>query len=152
LAGWLNRLNEIRERLRCSYCGHLMKPRMKYAKNLARYNATVVNCDGGVGHDHDIYLNHCWACRVIIDSPESPIRVDGFYLCVHCGSGNAKSNIFTKGDGCPKCGAPEMRTSHRKCVCVSCQHTIRLPADHNLTGPRAPLRSALRERKVGIRP
>ncbi|MHB8630294.1 MAG: hypothetical protein ACYDEO_29410 [Aggregatilineales bacterium] len=79
LSGWINRLNEIRSRLKCSKCGEIMRPNYAYAKNLARYNMTIVTCGKGRDHDRDIYLNHCWGCEAqIIDSRESPFRVHNY--------------------------------------------------------------------------
>jgi hypothetical protein len=114
LCGWINRLNEIRERLRCSACGALMKPNYKYAENLARYNATVVSCDGGPAHDGDVYLNHCRACRTIIDSRDCRIRIDGYYLCLKCGSGPQHSKTFRQGDLCPRA----------VCICMKGRHAV----------------------------
>ena len=85
LCGWINRLNEIRERLKCSKCGEPLVPNQKYAKNLARYNMTIASCGRSEDHDTNVYFNHCWNCRGIIDSRESKIRVGGFYKCIHCG-------------------------------------------------------------------
>ncbi len=137
LSGWVNRLNEIRERLRCSVCKQMMIPNYKYAKNLARYNMTVASCQSGEGHDQNIYLNHCWACREIIDSRESRIQVEKRYICIHCGSGPQKSDTYTQGDICPKCGARGMTGEGRSRLCSACNHSIRLPAAHHLTGPRS---------------
>jgi hypothetical protein len=85
LCGWVNRLEEIRERLRCSMCNETLRPNMEYAKNLARYNVTVASCPRG--HDQGVYFNHCWHCKRIIDSRESRERVEGYYVCCWCGSG-----------------------------------------------------------------
>jgi len=132
LAGWVNRLNEIRSRLRCSHCQEIMMGILPYAKNLARYNSTVFSCQRGEGHDrsegHDrgVYLSHCWACwginpkTPIIDSREGSVCVESdeidprtgnvksYYLCIFCGSGPPKSTWFTQGDYCPKCKTPQM--------------------------------------------
>jgi predicted RNA-binding Zn-ribbon protein involved in translation (DUF1610 family) len=86
LTGWINRLNEIRERLKCRVCGETMIPNYAYARNLARYNATVVSCQQGVGHNQNVYLNHCWACGSIIDSRDTPHTAGGLYICGACGS------------------------------------------------------------------
>ena len=137
LSGWINRLNEIRSRLKCSVCGQLMRPHLGYAKNLARYNVTVVSCVRGEGHDNNIYFNHCWGCKAIIDSRESRFRVEGFYICIHCGSGPPESLTYSQGDVCPACGCTRMQASDDysgRMECTSCHHTIRLPPKHNLTG------------------
>lgn len=89
--GWINRLNEIRSRLKCSYCTETMIPNRKYSKHLAAYNQTIVSCSNREpNHDFNIYLSHCWACREIIDSRECIIRVENYYLCIHCASGRKK--------------------------------------------------------------
>ncbi|MGB7710431.1 MAG: hypothetical protein WBL95_13015 [Microcoleus sp.] len=139
LSGWINRLNEIRDRLKCSVCSQTMTPNDKYSKALARYNMTVASCKKGNGHDRNIYFNHCWACYQIIDSRESKIQLDGLYICIHCGSGAKKSLSYSQGDICPKCGTAEMKQKEegsRFIQCSSCQHTIRLPAQQHLTGYR----------------
>ncbi len=87
LAGYVNRLNEIRERLKCTACQNLMRPNYKYAKFLARYNVTVVSCDCGSIENQNVYLNHCWACEQIIDSRESRHQAGRLRICIHCGSG-----------------------------------------------------------------
>jgi hypothetical protein len=140
LCGWVNRLNEVRNRLKCSVCGELMRPNRAYAKMLAKFNVTVVSCANGEGHDTNIYLNQCWACDGIIDSRESRHRVEDYYICILCGSGPMKSNNYTQGDSCPKCGtngAMSRVGDSRYWVCSvpSCQHKIWLPRNDRLTGP-----------------
>ena len=141
LGGWVNRLNEIRERLKCSVCGELMRPDMEYPRSLARYMVTRVSCRHGMGHDQNIYLNHCWACREIIDSRESSIRHENYYLCIHCGSGLQRSPTYTQGDICPKCGKANcmaMDPAHqRSMTCSECGHTIRLPAENDISGDKS---------------
>jgi cold shock CspA family protein len=139
LCGWINRLNEIRNRLKCSACKEMMKPNYTYAKNLAQYNMTVVSCRHENGHDKNIYINHCWGCGSIIDSRESSIQVESRYICLHCGSGPQKSEKYSQGDICPSCGKGGMSTTDRYgriFECNSCDHTIWLPPKHRLTGPR----------------
>ena len=140
LSGWVNRLNEIRERLKCSVCGQIMPPNYRYAKYLARYNSTVVSCQYGSDHDQNVYLNHCWGCGKIIDSRESTIRVEGYYICIHCGSGPKRSKSYTQGDICPKCGARGMSAiewNDPNCECLSCNHSIQLPPKRKLTGAQS---------------
>jgi hypothetical protein len=141
LAGWVNRLGEIRGRLRCRKCQEFMRPEREYAKFLARYHTTVVSCPNGRDHDSHVYLNHCWACERIIDSRESPFQVEGLHLCIACGSGPEESSAFTQADICPKCGMRDSMThdseTSRYWICANCRHKIRLPANEMLTGPRA---------------
>lgn len=139
LCGWINRLNEIRDRLKCSACKEMMKPNYTYAKNLAQYNVTVVSCRHDNGHDKNIYINHCWGCGSIIDSRESSIQVESRYICLHCGSGPQKSEKYSQGDICPSCGKGEMSSTDRYgriFECISCDHTIRLPPKQRVTGTR----------------
>ncbi len=138
LSGWVNRLNEIRERLACRSCGGIMTTNMKYAKHLAVYRSTVFSCPHGAGHDVDVYLSHCWACRGPIDSRDCPIYVDGYRVCLACGSGPQKSQTYRQGTICPKCGARDMReigAFGRRLQCAVCQHIIKLPPSEKLTGP-----------------
>ena len=96
---------------------------------------TVASCSNDIGHDTNIYFNHCWACREIIDSRESQIQVDGFYLCIHCGSGPQQSQTYTQGDVCPKCGKKDIRKEYdRDRICNSCNHKFTVPSQWHLTG------------------
>lgn len=145
VAGWVNRLNDIRQRLKCRLCGEMMVPDLKYARFLARYNVTVAECKAGEPHDK-VYLNHCWACGDMIDSRDNPIQMpdqgEGSwkpYLCLYCGSGPRKHATFTQGDSCPKCGQRGMqflrsKKGVRSCRDRACGHSIRLPT-YQLTGP-----------------
>lgn len=106
LAGYFNRLRELREVLDCRHCGNLMKPDFKYSRVevkaydpetqsyvkkqfFAAYRVTVFYCDNpncaekGVRH----YLNHCLGqkCNKIIDSRDLSKCENGFYRCT-CGS------------------------------------------------------------------
>jgi DNA-directed RNA polymerase subunit RPC12/RpoP len=142
LGGWINRLNDIRDRLKCSTCSEFMRPHGSYSKNLARYHTTVAHCtnpkcpDSGKG----VYLSHCWACHEVIDSSrETPIRVEGRYLCAHCGSGPRESDTYSQGDRCPACGSENMAPvgkGHRF-VCQDCSHSIELSPRWAFTGPRS---------------
>jgi hypothetical protein len=138
LSGWVNRLNEIRARLRCRACGVIMKANMKYAKHLAVYRSTVFSCEHGVGHDLNVYLSHCWACREIIDGRDCPVYVEGYRLCLGCGSGPQESQIYWQGSICPKCETQNMTPLDqygRRFQCMVCHHTIKRPPADKLTGP-----------------
>ncbi|MCK9313208.1 MAG: hypothetical protein M0P20_04050 [Methanocorpusculum sp.] len=93
MAGWLNRLIEIRTRLKCNVCGKPLTSNMKYSKNLARYNSTVFYCPDN--HGGQIYISHCWSCHKIIDSRECQHRDSGgFYVCTNCGSGSKGQTVI----------------------------------------------------------
>ena len=137
MAGWVNRLIEIRKRLRCSVCGRPLQSNKKYSKNLARYNATIFYCDQGEGHDNNVYISHCWSCRKLIDSRHDWISFQGYYICKQCGSGPQNSMTFTQGDICPNCGAKKMQPlgnfeSDR--ICMECKHIIKMPPTWKVTG------------------
>lgn len=141
LAGWINRINEIRSRLKCSVCKEIMPHNIEYAKFTAQFRVTVFSCKHGSGHDHNIYLNECWGCGEIIDSRESKYQSaeDKYYICIHCGSGTQHSNSYTQGDICPKCGTLGMEVNkwnNRYRKCHSCNHLIKLPDEKKLTGPK----------------
>ncbi|WP_409305724.1 cold shock domain-containing protein [Peribacillus sp. SCS-155] len=130
LAGWINRINEIRARLKCTTCNQIMKNNFEYSKNLAAYSMTIASCTYGFHHDQNVYLNHCWGCNSLIDSRESKIQKDGFYLCITCGSGPRESNSYRHGDICPKCGNNCMNKSskdNRSFICGKCNHSIKIP-------------------------
>lgn len=137
VSGWVNRLNEIRERLRCSKCNKVCKPNYKYSKNLAKFNTTVITCidaHSGENHDKNVYLNQCWNCQGIIDSRESKIKVEDYYLCIKCGAGPQYPKEYTVGSICPKCGSANMEISelytneyYKKSThyeCKDCNHII----------------------------
>lgn len=101
LGGWINRLNSIRARLKCSKCCTPFKPNLKYAKNLAKFNTTVLTCiHEEEGHDKNIYFNQCWRCKEVIDSRESSIKIEDMYLCTYCGAGPMNSIIYEIGTIC----------------------------------------------------
>ena len=106
LAGYFNRLKELREVLDCRHCGNLMKPDFKYSRVevkvfdidkqssvtkplFAAYRATVFYCDNSNCAEKDTkhYLNHCLGqkCNKIIDSRDLSKCENGFYRCT-CGS------------------------------------------------------------------
>ncbi len=136
LSGWINRLNEIRSRLKCSICKSIMIPNAAYAKNLARYNVTIVSCEKGRPHDFNIYLNHCWACHKIIDSREDKIQVEGYYICLNCASGPQNSQTYTQGSICAKCGSTNVSINGRTANCNVCTHIMNLPRENLITGLR----------------
>jgi hypothetical protein len=138
LAAWINRLNELRQRLRCSHCDQIMIPNMRYAKFLAKFGMTVASCGKGEPHDTNVYFNECWACDGIIDSRENKVSVEKYYLCLKCSSGPQSSSIYTQGSLCPKCGSTQLsRQTERHYVCQNeiCKHEFTVPEKRKLTGP-----------------
>lgn len=138
LCGWINRLNEIRLRLKCSFCSKPLVPNYKYAKNFAAYNVTVASCSESENpHDKNIYFNHCWYCSSIIDSRECTIQIDNMYVCINCASGPQENHTYRQGSICPKCGGSQIKSTSsdgRRKKCLSCGHEFRIPTEKYLTG------------------
>lgn len=136
MASWINRFNAIRSRLKCSKCETPFKVDLNYSKFSRKFSTTIFDCPNDVdGHDKKIYLNVCWACGKIIDSRESRIRVEDYYVCKNCGSGPQITYDYTQGDICPNCGGKEMKkSSYREMTCESCNHTITLPFRNKIIG------------------
>lgn len=158
LGGYANRLHDIRERLVCRHEGHArLVPNFAYARvEDARYNKTFFYCPCEPDDpDHDAmpgrYFNHCWCCRRVIDSRESPhhkvtIGPKGFkhglYYCIHCGAGpqpDKDTRDCDIGTVCPRCGSEgqmclehlDSRTARLRCssaTCgIPCGHLIQVP-------------------------
>ena len=127
LSGIANRVNEIRDRLKCRGCGSRLTYQLKYAKNPAKYMTTVTEPCGTNSGDCDgsVYINHCLGCQEIIDSRESPVHREGMYVCIHCATAN---NAQTAGRTCPKCGKDNtLKGTGRDRTCTSCGHSVVLP-------------------------
>jgi cold shock CspA family protein len=145
MAGWINRLNEIRKRMTCHTCGKMLVPDQRYAFYPARYNSTVAHCPDG--HGDGVYFNHCWNCIHIIDSRESSVKMHKYYLCIRCGAGPKPVNpyhtyypgvpaahqppAYKQGDKCPKCGTLNMKDvpnmeDVKECQNPRCKHQIHL--------------------------
>ena len=146
LSGWVNRLNEIRQLMKCDFCNSTFVSNLKYSKNLAVYNSTVFTCSDHLDegeHDVNIYLSHCWACSQIVDSRVSRIQVDGFYLCISCGSGPRNPTRYMQGTICPNCGknsnsikSEKNQYDERTKICLNCMHEFRIPGNRILTGSK----------------
>lgn len=130
ISGWTNRIKEIYEKAECRSCKSILKANLNYSKKIdAAYNVTVFNCpNDGLNHDKNVYINHCWRCRQIIDSRESKVKVDNMYLCIYCGSG-PRNEWYYPGQICPNCGEIDMKRIEFEggalnYVCRYCNHSI----------------------------
>lgn len=127
LAGVANRVNELTERLKCRNCSQRLTYKMTYARNPARYMTTTTEpCStGGSKCDGSVYINHCLGCREIIDSRDSPFKIDGLYNCIHCATA---SSVALAGEYCPNCGDRETLSGiGQDQTCRKCGHRVRLP-------------------------
>lgn len=144
LSGAINRVNEIRKRLACRKCEGTLRFDPDYARNLARYRATVAKCSVC---QIDVYFNHCWNCGGIIDSRDSRFKTrtdsngKSFHYCIKCSAGS-KSNKDI-GNTCPNCNL-KGTLFHLKIdengyetdvdlrTCNNCNHSIDLKASRGL--------------------
>ncbi|NBG87684.1 hypothetical protein [Isachenkonia alkalipeptolytica] len=129
LSGWVNRLNEIRNTLKCSKCGQPLVPDLKYAKNMAKYRRTVFYCKDQCDKNTNIYISHCWCCNKTIDNRVDKVKVNNYYLCRNCGSGE-RGNY--RRDYCPDCGSYAMHFNEdypkgEKMKCNACEYIIKIP-------------------------
>lgn len=125
LAGYFNRLQELREVLDCQKCGNLMLPNMRYARTeykelingqlvtkdmAAAYRLTVFHCNNGecVDFNNGYYINHCvsYGCYSLIDSRHLKLKCsNGLYICKGCG-GCCPIHSKSNPEGlCPDCGS-----------------------------------------------
>lgn len=134
LAGWVNRIEELRERLKCSHRREPFRVDWGQSSRLnAVYNATVYRCESQKPGPHDpgVYISHCLCCHLTIDSRESSFKVapDGtHYICIHCGGVEQRPD-YTPGDICPACGTQErmkkMYENNNWYKCGCCGHEIK---------------------------
>lgn len=140
IAAYVNRLNDIRTRLRCevSGCDKWLRPDLDYAKNHARYNKTVFECPEHAGKR---YFNHCWRCQETIDSkfcrslpaeflpPANWSEPEIRYACIQCGAGPYGDHSFV-GSFCPNRGCTSEKPMESvnpgdvRARCLNCGHTI----------------------------
>jgi|GEM_PF-4250676 len=136
LAGWVNRLLEVEDRLICQGCSERLVVDPEYSKKYtARYAATLFRCPENCGGEK-VYLSHCFHCSAIIDSRESQFSYNDStgvvagpgkrdqastgtskYLCIKC------ANDFKP--ACPSCGeASEAATVRDVRTCSRCGHSV----------------------------
>ena len=138
LSGEVNRLNQLRSRMRCRECKSLLHFNHKYAIRDAVYRSTVTKtCEESRRDDGDsttcpgpsVYFSHCHGCGRIIDSRDSTIKDEGrYYICISCATGNDSEEA---GRICPRCGEKNtMAGRGRRKICQSedCGHRVELPA------------------------
>jgi len=129
LAGYVNRLIELDNKMVCRSCDERLISNQKYSKFLARYSMTVARC---VNPTHDqVYFNHCWNCTEIIDSRDCPHQVGKYYLCMNCGAGvndKLSHDYVEPGTECPNCRHNELQyvsdKFNRNSECLKCGYRI----------------------------
>lgn len=149
IAGWVNRLEKLIQRMRCSTCSEPFRVDFEFSKRYdAAYNTTIFSCcqnenNENPEHDFRIYLNHCNHCGQLIDSRESKYQIhgkNGYYICYHCAGAEPGAPYnppwdlkpfrkYEQGDICPNCNYREepMRAFNGNWKrCTSCNHEIKL--------------------------
>lgn len=149
IAGWVNRLEKLIQRMKCSACSEPFKVDFEFSKRYeAAYNTTTFNChtnekNENLGHDYRIYLSHCYHCSQLIDSRESKYQIyknNSYYICIHCASAgpsieynppwdSTPKRKYQQGDICPKCNyrdKPMEKKNIKWRKCTSCNHEIKI--------------------------
>jgi cold shock CspA family protein len=93
LAGWLNRMNSIFNRLHCYECENILRPMAFVPKQLGFYAVPLFQCvnDKCIEYEKKIRFTHCRGCKKILDSRE----------CQTCDKCNW---LECDDDSCGKCG------------------------------------------------
>lgn len=93
LAGWLNRMETIFQRLSCYECEQYLRPKAYTPKQLGHYGVPLFWCinDNCSCHNKEIRFTHCRGCHKILDSRECE-------KCIKCGW------LKCDDDNCNKCG------------------------------------------------
>lgn len=149
IAGWVNRLEKLIQRMKCSACSEPFRVDFEFSKRYdAAYNTTIFSCrtnekNENPEHDYRIYLNHCYHCNQLIDSRESKYQIyknNSYYICIHCAGAEpyieynppwdlTPKRKYQQGDICPKCNyreQPMIVTKSKWKICTSCNHEIKL--------------------------
>ena len=86
LAGALNRILRLRDRLYCASCNEMLAPRA--SSDYAHYRVVTFYCSNQrcSQYDRDVYLHHCYNpdCGSVIDSRDTSSCPNGWYVCTSC--------------------------------------------------------------------
>jgi hypothetical protein len=93
LAGWLNRMQTIFDKLKCKDCGNYLRPKSYIPSSLGYYAVPLFICvnKNCVSFNKNIRFTHCRGCGKILDSRE----------CKTCNSCNW---LICDDEKCKKCG------------------------------------------------
>ena len=99
LAGWLNRMETIIEKLKCYECAEVLRPINYVPKNLGFYAVPLFHCvnDQCDEQSKKIRFTHCRGCKKILDSRETT-------TCKTCGW------LICDNSECEKCGCGANQT------------------------------------------
>ncbi|WP_428236547.1 cold shock domain-containing protein [Gracilimonas sp.] len=95
LAGWLNRMKSILNKLKCRECDNLLRPNTYVPKQLGYYAVPLFKCinDECINYNQSIRFTHCRGCHEILDSrecetcPECNWLICNHEECGKCGCG-----------------------------------------------------------------
>ena len=88
--GWLNRFDQLLDRMYCRDCGHILHP--KSSSNYAHYRVTYFHCANSscARQNEGVYLHHCFnpRCGSVIDSRDSHQCPNDWWICTNhnCGA------------------------------------------------------------------
>ncbi len=90
LTGWINRMNEIVERLYCRSCNEVLRPYPFQPRTLGIYGVPMFQCvnDQCEMHKQPIRFTHCLngKCHEILDSRDCEKCCGTGLICNHCGT------------------------------------------------------------------
>jgi len=90
LTGWINRMNEIVERLFCRSCNEVLRPYPFQPKKLGIYGVPMFQCVNNQCemHEQPIRFTHCLngKCHEILDSRDCQKCCNTGLICNHCGT------------------------------------------------------------------
>ena len=93
LAGWLNRMQSIFDRMKCQECNNLLRPKAFTPHLLGYYAVPLFHCANELcsSFKREVRFTHCRGCSKILDSRECRI-------CQSC------NWLICDNDSCGKCG------------------------------------------------
>ncbi|WP_178984175.1 cold shock domain-containing protein [Winogradskyella helgolandensis] len=104
LAGWLNRMDTIINRLNCYECKNYLRPKAYKPKQLGFYGVPLFWCvnENCKSHHEVIRFTHCRGCKKILDSRECESCQKCNWLkcdddsCGKCGCGSSHTPVYAQ--------------------------------------------------------
>ena len=104
VAGWMNRMKSIFDRLKCEECGHFLRPKHYVPKKLGYYAVPLFQCinEKCSLNSVEIRFTHCIGCGKILDSRECKTCKTCNWLicddenCNRCGCGADHKSIYVQ--------------------------------------------------------
>lgn len=104
IAGWLNRMQSIFDRLHCHACNSILRPLPFVPKQLGFYAVPLFQCvnDKCSEYEKKIRFTHCLSCKKILDSRECKTCSECHWLicddssCEKCGCGSGYIGVYVQ--------------------------------------------------------